>query len=247
MSDYITINISLVLSEVTSWTSHCDPEFGYSVSDSESSPDLSPINPSLGIWLTGDLTNHNTESAILSDKQTRQERRLILVDLSLKNSVYWCLSTVKNKIASDVRSCLFCAMTIKRKTWWVRMPLELRCYSDLSRHIKEPQNGIYCLNFLQNEIIWKLRLFHTESNLLCLVCRCVVSFLFAPRCIFHCVRTWCVAWECMACRTQQQLLRVFRKPPWVFAKDQLWMNLYLLRSLRFWTNFFWVQSNPSYV
>ncbi len=37
--------------------------------------------------------------------------------------------------------------------------------------------------------------FHTKSNLLCLVCQLVVSFLFAPWCIFHCVRTWCVVWE----------------------------------------------------
>ncbi len=27
---------------------------------------------------------------------------------------------------------------------------ELRQYSDLSRHIEEPQNGIYCLNFFKN-------------------------------------------------------------------------------------------------
>ncbi len=30
------------------------------------------IDPSPGVWLTGDLTNHNTKSAILSDKQIRQ-------------------------------------------------------------------------------------------------------------------------------------------------------------------------------
>ncbi len=39
-------------------------------------------------------------------------------------------------------------------------------------------------------------LFHTRSNLLCLLCQCVVSFLFALRCIFHCVRT-CVV-HCMS-------------------------------------------------
>ncbi len=83
-----------------------------SMPDSEPSPALNPINPSLGI---GDLTNHKTESAILSGTQTRQESRLTLVDLSLKNSVYWCLSAVQNKIASDVRSCLFCAMTSKEE------------------------------------------------------------------------------------------------------------------------------------
>ncbi len=32
------------------------------------------------------------------------------------------------------------------------VPLELRKYSDLSRHIKEPQNGIYCLNFFKKKL-----------------------------------------------------------------------------------------------
>ncbi len=36
-----------------------------------------------------------------------------------------------------------------QKSWLVRMLLELRCYSDLSRHIKEPHNYL--------NIIWKLR------------------------------------------------------------------------------------------
>ncbi len=35
-----------------------------------------------------DLTNHRTKSAILSNKQTRQESRLTWVDLNLKNGVY---------------------------------------------------------------------------------------------------------------------------------------------------------------
>ncbi len=30
---------------------------------------------------------------------------------------------------------------------------ELRQYSDLSQHIEEPQNGIYCLNFFSNDSI----------------------------------------------------------------------------------------------
>ncbi len=66
---------------------------------------------------------------------------------------------------------------------------ELRQYSDLSPHIKEPQNCIYCLNFFKNDSLkaeGPETLFHTRSNLLC---RCFVSFLFALRCIFHCVRT----------------------------------------------------------
>ncbi len=36
---------------------------------------------------------------------------------------------------------------------------------------------------------------YRPSLLLCLVSLHVVSFLFALRCIFHYVRTWCVAWE----------------------------------------------------
>ncbi len=60
------------------------------------------------------------------------------------------------------------------------VPLELRQYSDLSRHNKQPQNCIYCLIFFFFKgHIWKLRLcFITRSNLLCLVCRHFVSFLF---------------------------------------------------------------------
>ncbi len=42
------------------------------------------VNPLQGAWLTGDLTNHNVVSTILSDKQTRQESRLTWVDLNLK-------------------------------------------------------------------------------------------------------------------------------------------------------------------
>ncbi len=53
--------------------------------------------PSQGAWLTGNQTNHNAKSAILSNKQTRQESRLTSVDLNLKKCVYWpirCLQTV---------------------------------------------------------------------------------------------------------------------------------------------------------
>ncbi len=53
------------------------------------------IVPSQGAWLAGDLTNPN--AAILSNKQIRQESRLTLVNLNLKNGVYWRLSAVKIK------------------------------------------------------------------------------------------------------------------------------------------------------
>ncbi len=37
--------------------------------------------------LTGDLTNHNTESTVLSNKQIRQESRLTSLDLNVKYCV----------------------------------------------------------------------------------------------------------------------------------------------------------------
>ncbi len=100
------------------------------------------IVTSQGIWLTGDLTNHNVEPAIF----VWQESRLTSVDLSLKNGVFTSFCSW-NKIPSDVHSCLFHAITSNIKRWSVHVTLELRRYSDLSQHIKEPHNGIYCLNF----------------------------------------------------------------------------------------------------
>ncbi len=41
----------------------------------------SSTDPSQGVWLTGDLTNHNAESVILSDKQIRQKSRLIKMSI----------------------------------------------------------------------------------------------------------------------------------------------------------------------
>ncbi len=55
------------------------------------------------------------------------------------------------------------------------MQRKWRQYSDLPQHIKEPHNLSYCLNFLKNYNLKAETLFHTRSNLLCLV----VSFLFA--------------------------------------------------------------------
>ncbi len=73
------------------------------------------------------------------------------------------------------------------------MLLELRHYSNLSCHRVTKHYLLF--EFLTKWQNWKAQsLFHTRSNLLCLVCRHVVSFLFAPGCIFHCVRT-CVVWE----------------------------------------------------
>ncbi len=53
-------------------------------------------------------------------------------------------------------------LVVNRKGWSRSMLLfELRrLHSDLSHHIKERQNSIYCLNFLKKkiDIIWKIRL-----------------------------------------------------------------------------------------
>ncbi len=46
---------------------------------------------------------------------------------------------------------------MKRRS--VHVPLELRCYSNLLWCIKEPQNGIYCLNLLKKkDTTWRRRL-----------------------------------------------------------------------------------------
>lgn len=42
----------------------------------------STIHPSPGVWLTGDLTNHNAESTILSDKPTREESYSLRIKIS---------------------------------------------------------------------------------------------------------------------------------------------------------------------
>ncbi len=72
------------------------------------------------------------------------------------------------------------------KRWLAYMLLELRHYSDLSRHIKEPQNGIYCLYFLKNDKIWKLRPCFVETCSVLSVGVLSVSYL---------LRSVCVVWE----------------------------------------------------
>ncbi len=98
----------------------------------------------------------------LSNKQTRQESRLTLVDLNLKNGVYWSLSAVETSYLLMFIHVYFALYLVNVKRWSVHVPLELRHYSDLSRHIKEPQNGFYCVNFLKKLQNLKAEtLFHT--------------------------------------------------------------------------------------
>ncbi len=65
--------------------------------------------------MTGDLTNHNAESAILSDKQFRQESRLTSVDLNEEEMGVLTSFRGWNKIPSDVHSFLFHEITSKEK------------------------------------------------------------------------------------------------------------------------------------
>ncbi len=54
-----------------------------------------------------------------------------------------------SQLKQDVHSCLFCAMTSKDEEMIVHVPLELRRYSNLSRHVKEPQKGFVVLIYLK--------------------------------------------------------------------------------------------------
>ncbi len=77
---------------------------------------------------------------------------------------------------------------------------ELRQFSDLSRHMKEPQNG--------DEADGPETLFHIRSNLLCLLCWCVVSFLYALRLYFSLLENMICSVSGTVCLSWQQLLRV---------------------------------------
>ncbi len=48
---------------------------------------------------------------------------------------------------------VYFVLYVNMKRRLVHVLFELRRYNDLSRHIKEPHNGIYCLNFLKNDKI----------------------------------------------------------------------------------------------
>jgi len=92
-------------------------------------------------------------------------------------------------------------LQVNMKRQSVHMPFELGHNSDLSRHIKELQNCVFLFEFLTKwQNVKAETLFHTRSNLLCLDSWHVVSFLFAPQCIFPlCENMMCKS--SMACRT----------------------------------------------
>ncbi len=118
--------------------------------------------------------------------------RLMLEDLNLKNGANWHLSSVVTRYILMIIHVYFMLYLVKRNKWLVHMPLELRHYSDTWKRHKI----VFIVWILkQNDNLKTETLFHTKSNLLCLVCRSVVNVLFAPQCIFQCVSTWCVAWE----------------------------------------------------
>ncbi len=136
-----------------------------------------------------------------TDKPDRRVK-LTLVDLNLKNGAYWSLSAVEQD--TSLCSFMFLKLTSKEEEMigWRAAWTEER-YSNLPRHLKEPQNGINCLNFLKKMTIWKLRLcFIPKVTCSVLVSWSVVSFLLLRRCIFHCVEKHDVWRESgMACQT----------------------------------------------
>ncbi len=74
------------------------------------------------------------------------------------------------------------------------MPLELRRYSDPSQHVKKPQK--YIFEFLKKwQNLKDEPLFHTKSNLLCLVCWLLSVSSLLRDVFFTELKTWCVAWE----------------------------------------------------
>ncbi len=72
-------------------------------------------DPLPGVWLTGNLTSHNAESAIfVQQTNNRQESRLTLVDLNLVKNVSDVFPRLKQD-TFDVHSCLFHAITSKEE------------------------------------------------------------------------------------------------------------------------------------
>ncbi len=149
---------------------------------------------SQGIWLIGDMTNHKVESAILCNKQTRQESYSIVSKLKLEKRCVLTSCCGWNNIPSDVHSCLFYTVTSSKEeemiflcgTWTEALQ------QSVTTHWRAMINKQYLFEFFKWPHLKAKTLFHTKSNLLCLVCWHVVSVLFSPQCIFHCVRTWCV-------------------------------------------------------
>ncbi len=83
----------------------------------------------------------------------------------------------------------FLCLWVDMRRWLVHVLPELMHYTNQSRHITKPQNGIFC--FLKKWPNLKAETwFYTKSNLLYLACRHVVSILIAPQCLFNCARTW---------------------------------------------------------
>ncbi len=74
--------------------------------------------------------------------KNQTESRLTSLDLNLK-----MLCFAVDKILCEV--CVHFVLYINMKRRLVHV-FELRQYSDMSRHIKEPQNSIYCLNLHKN-------------------------------------------------------------------------------------------------
>ncbi len=104
---------------------------------------LQSIDPSQGVWLTGNLTNHIAESAVLFDKQTRQE--------STVNYCWWT-STWKFMFI------LLCNWKRGREdqfTCHLNWGDKAICHDSLKSH---KTVFIVWISLKKNDNIWKLRL-----------------------------------------------------------------------------------------
>ncbi len=131
---------------------------------------------SVRAWLTKNLTDHKPNPPSCVTNKTDKRVTLESVNLILLTPFPgW------NKISSNVH-IYFVLLLVKRR-WSVHVPLEVRCYTNLSRHIKEPQKCIY--HFYKKNANFEFWYFVFLPQV---TWRVVCIALFAPRCIFLCVR-----------------------------------------------------------
>ncbi len=109
-----------------------------------------------------------------------------LVDLNLKKGVFTSFCNW-----NQILMFTHVYIVLKVKRWSVHMPLERRCYSDLSRHIKEPQNGIVRISLKKKRSHLKAKTLFIPK-VTCFVYSVSMLLVFLLACVFHCVRA---AWH----------------------------------------------------
>ncbi len=113
---------------------------------------------------------------------------MVCIDVfpQLKQDTFWC---------SFIHVCffLFCFFQRKLRGRDDRLTCRLN-WVDLSGHIKEPQNGIYCFNFFFKKM-WKAETFFFFNNVTFSVLSVCMLSVSSCSTMYFSLRT-CVAWEC---------------------------------------------------